>query len=309
MVTGKINPTATIVAQYPANCEVDAIEHDGKIYLPVMNLGEFTPTAGPAPSKDAPAEKPAPAKKPEPIAPAKETKTVTAGKTYTEEELMDMEVKDLLRLCKDFGIDPNATEGKNTNKKLRNLILDLQEGAGDAEPAPAKEGDDLPFSEEDPLYTKEVSELLEEFDSGSLNEKKVMEKIEALAGENEYNEKGVKDAFRKFVDDDSVDLMDTAREIAAALAPAEKKSAAKKSSRRAATKEEEPASKEPKGKLVEPDELEVGDRVAVWWDDDNQAWFTGEVSSIRRGKVTIAYDDETEGPIEDIHTKIKLLEK
>ena len=111
------------------------------------------------------------------------------------------------------------------------------------------------------------------------------------------------------MDDDTTDLMEIAREIAAALAPVEKKSAAKKSSRRTSTKEEEPASKEPKGKLVEPDELEVGDRVAVWWDDDNQTWFTGDVASIRRGKVTIAYDDETEGPIEDIHTKIKLLEE
>lgn len=307
MVTGKINPTATIVAQYPANCEVDAIQHDGKIYLPVMNLGEFTPTSGGG--KDAPAEKPAPAKKPVPTpAPAKEAAPAKAEKAYTEEELMDMEVKELLRICKDLGIDPNATEGKNTNKKLRNLILDVQEGvAGEA--APAKEDDDLPFSESDPLYTKEVAELLEEFDSGSLNEKKVIEKIEALAGENEYDEKAVKDAFRKFVDDDTTDLMEIAREIAAALAPVEKKSAAKKSSRRTSTKEEEPASKEPKGKLVEPDELEVGDRVAVWWDDDNQAWFTGEVANIRRGKVTIAYDDETEGPIEDIHTKIKLLEE
>ena len=93
MVTGKINPTATIVAQYPANCEVDAIQHDGKIYLPVMNLGEFTPTSGGG--KDAPAEKPAPAKKPVPTpAPAKEAAPAKAEKAYTEEELMDMEVKE-----------------------------------------------------------------------------------------------------------------------------------------------------------------------------------------------------------------------
>ena len=44
MVIGKIKPTATLVAQYPANCEVDAIEHDGRLFLPVVSLGAFTPT-------------------------------------------------------------------------------------------------------------------------------------------------------------------------------------------------------------------------------------------------------------------------
>lgn len=52
----------------------------------------------------------------------------TNEKKFTEKELMDMETSDLLDLCEDYGIDPNKFEGKNTNKKLRGLILDFQAG-------------------------------------------------------------------------------------------------------------------------------------------------------------------------------------
>ena len=42
MVIGKIKPTATIVAQFAAGVEVEAIQHEGKMYLPVVGMGEFS---------------------------------------------------------------------------------------------------------------------------------------------------------------------------------------------------------------------------------------------------------------------------
>lgn len=41
---------------------------------------------------------------------------------------MDMDVKELTKILKNgFKINPDDFDGKNTNKKLRNLILDAQE--------------------------------------------------------------------------------------------------------------------------------------------------------------------------------------
>ena len=41
MKIGKLKPTATIVAQFPANVEIEAISHEGKMFLPIMGMGEF----------------------------------------------------------------------------------------------------------------------------------------------------------------------------------------------------------------------------------------------------------------------------
>ena len=126
MVIGKIKPTATIVAQFAAGVEVDAIQHEGKMYLPVVGMGEFAttdtaPSASPAPSSSKPSA---------PAAKEKPTKEASAAKSYTKEGLMDMETKELMKICKnEFGIDPDDYDGKNTNKKLRDLILNAQEGA------------------------------------------------------------------------------------------------------------------------------------------------------------------------------------
>lgn len=68
----------------------------------------------------------------------------TGNKSYTEDEMMDMESDDLLDILKGFGINASHYSGKNTNKKLRTLILDYQsgkleepEGGEEAEQAPA----------------------------------------------------------------------------------------------------------------------------------------------------------------------------
>lgn len=294
MVIGKIKPTATIVAQFAAGVEVEAIQHEGKMYLPVVGMGEFST------KEDAPARPAAPA--PSKSAPAKE-KPATASKSYTKEELMDMESKELVKICKDeFGINPDDFDGKNTNKKLRDIILNAQKDGGakkgdDTEEKPAK-GEDTDDDDNNELVDQ-VAEILEDFDAGKKNKKKAISAICGLV--DDADEDAVTELVEKFEDDADADLDEMAEEIAKVLnGEKDEKPAPKKAPKRSPKKKDED--------LVAPEDLEVGDRVSVWWDDDNKEWFDGEVKSIKKGKVTIAYDDDTEEVIDpEVHTKIKRL--
>ena len=338
MVIGKIKPTATLVAQYPANCEVDAIEHDGRLFLPVVSLGAFTPTKEEDPKpvkKSAPtfeeatrepaAASPAPVSAPAPAASGVEVSeddTQDELPVYAERDLMEMPTKELLAICDKLGIDPDAQEGKNTNKKLRLLILDAQEGAKPApkpaaKPAPkpaakpvAKadddDTDDLPFEDSMPKpakkgkdFTHDVAKVLEAFDNGDMNEKKSLATIKEYAPSDDYDEEGVEKAFREFADNSEADIMEIAQQISDALNSQSGEEVAEVGSK-----------EEPAGELVEPSQLHVGDRVYVYWADEaNKCWYSGEVSAMRRGKPTIMYDDGTESMLGTHNTKIMLIEE
>lgn len=61
-------------------------------------------------------------------------------KKYTETQLRDMPVKELINILKkEFGVDPNDYDGKNSNKKLRDLILDAQTGTLNSTDSGSKE--------------------------------------------------------------------------------------------------------------------------------------------------------------------------
>lgn len=290
MVIGKIKPAATIVAQFAAGVEIDAIQHEGKMFLPVVTMGEFA-TKEDAPTHSAPKTTPA---KEEP-----KSETPTSTKSYTKDELMDMETKDLAKICKEeFGINPDDYDGKNTNKKLRDLILDAQKNGGAKK---VKENDEEsdestePDTESSDDLVSQIGELLEDFDAGKKNKKKTISAICDLV--DGADAEVVTELVEKFEDDADADLDEAAEKIAKALTTKEEKP--KKSAKRGKKKEED---------LVAPEDLEVGDRVSVWWDDDNQEWFDGEVKSIKKNKIVIAYDDDTEEAIDpEVHTKIKRL--
>lgn len=322
MVIGKIKPTATLVAQYPANCEVDAIEHDGRLFLPVVSLGAFTPTKEEDPK---PVKKSAPTfeeatREPAAVSPApavseaevSEDDTQDELPVYAERDLMEMPTKELLAICEKLGIDPDAQEGKNTNKKLRLLILDAQEGMKPAPKTTSKsvskaddDTDDLPFEDSMPKsaktkdFTHDVAKVLEAFDNGDTNEKKSLATIKGYAPSDDYDEEGVEKAFREFADNSEADIMDIAQQISDALNAQSGEEAA-----------EEGSKDEPAGELVEPSQLHVGDRVSVYWADEaNKCWYSGEVSAMRRGKPTIKYDDGTESMLGTHNTKIMLIEE
>lgn len=299
MTIGKMKPVATIVAQFAAGVEVEAIQHEGKVFLPVIGLGEFASKGDDAPERHTPSTA-APTSKDEDNGDA-----TTESKVYTEDELMDTDTKELVRICKEeFGIDPNDTEGKNTNKKLRKLILDAQENDEKTEKeAPTTKKSSKSDKEDegngDDDLTDKVADLLEDFDAGKKNKKKTIAAIVALC-DDDVDEDKVTELVEHFEEDADADLDETAKDIADVLNGEVEKKTTKKSPKRGKKKEDED--------LVDVDDLEVGDRVSVWWDDDNQEWFDGEVKSIKKGKVTIAYDDDTEDVIDpEVHTKIKRL--
>lgn len=306
---GKIKPIATIVAQFAAGVEVEAISHEGKVFLPVMNLsalvsGDDDVEDTPAPS--AGEDKPTPTTTKKGKTDKKSAAPVNdeGEDAYTEKELMDMPTKELIKILKDeFGIDPNEYDGKNTNKKLRDLILDAQEkgGAGDGDENNGDDGENGDENGDDEgSVADKVAELLEAYDAGEKNKKSVIAAIKKLSTED-YEEADVLDLIQEFDDNTEADIDEIAEKIARVLEG------------KKATKSKKAPKKSKKGDdeddLVEVSDLKVGDRVSVWWDDDNQDWFDGEVKSIKRGKVTIAYDDDTEDVIDpEVHTKIKLIE-
>jgi hypothetical protein len=302
MQLGKIKPTATIVAQFAAGVEIDAIQHEGKLFLPAIGMGDFvdTPVAGDKPTK-----------KSEPKhEDADEAPKSKATKTYTEDELMEMSTKDLLKMCKEMGIDPDETDGKNTNKKLRTLILEKQKEGDtdsdddeDADDAPDNDNDDNDGDEDTDELVGKVGDLLEDFDSGKKNRKKTLAALLKLS-DADPDEDDITVLLDEFEDDADADLDETAEKIAAVLQGKRPKKAEKKPAKKSKK------SKKEDEELVDPSDLEVGDRVSVWWDDDNKDWFEGEVKSIsKKGKVTIHYDDDTDDVLDpEVHTKIKRID-
>ena len=53
---------------------------------------------------------------------------------YSEAELMDMELNALINILKGYDVDPSKIDGKNTNRKLRLLILEQQANVGEQAP-------------------------------------------------------------------------------------------------------------------------------------------------------------------------------
>lgn len=300
MVIGKIKPSATLVAQFPAGVEVDAIQHEGRIFMPVVSMGEFATTEEPAPAKK---DEPAPSKPAAPASEGKSAKTASSGKTYTEDELMEMDTKSLLKMCKEMGIDPDATDGKNTNKKLRTLILSAQEEGGDGD---NNEETEETASEENSELVEQVGEILEDFDAGKKNKKKTISAIVALG--EDVDADAVTELVEGFEDDADADIDDVAKKIADVISGGAEESEEEEEEKPAKKSPKKGGKKEPKEELVDVADLEVGDRVSVYWNDENKDWFDGEVKSIKKGKVVIAYDDDTEEPIDpEVHTKIKRL--
>jgi hypothetical protein len=291
MVFGKIKPVATIVAQFAAGVEVECIQHEGKMFMPVI-AGDFDTVDDGKKIEDSPAPKKSAPK------PAPQEEEAADEKVYTEDELMDMDVKELTKILKnDFKINPDDFDGKNTNKKLRNLILDAQEKGGDnSSDAEAEDGSD------DELIDN-IADVLEDFDSGKKNKKKAVAAIIAFAeNEDDVDATAVSEALSDFEDDEKASIDVMAEQIAKLLTKKKGKSTAAKSKKKPA---------EPEGEDVEIDDLEKGDLVAVYWDDEEtKGWFNGKVSSIKKGIVKVKYDDGSEDDLDpEVHTKIRRLEE
>lgn len=117
--------------------EQKAIRDGGDLYVCVQSEEGLDSEDEPAPKK---ASEPAPARaEAKAEAPAPATPQATGGQ-LTEAQMMEMPTGELLDICDELGINPDSYEGKNTNKKVRLLILDhyANGGAETAQPAPAR---------------------------------------------------------------------------------------------------------------------------------------------------------------------------
>lgn len=143
MKKSTIKLVAGAIFQFQAGAEVETITTaDGVFYKVADSDGAEVVT------EEQPTNK-----KSEPKAEAKEEEVEVVKETakksdnYTKDELFNMEVKELKNILKDLGVNPDDFDGKNTNKKLRDLILDAQ--AGKLEPTKEDDSDVVDDTEEE----------------------------------------------------------------------------------------------------------------------------------------------------------------
>jgi hypothetical protein len=249
---------------------------------------------------------------PKPKAKAAEPKTKAAPveekeedeQVYSEADLKEMDVKALMQICKERGIEVPA-EGKNTNAKLRNLILAAQDGADDEEAEEEAPKSKKASAGKATSLRDKVLDVLEQLDSADITEAKAVKSIVELS--EEADEKAVKKIIKSFLDDDKMDIEEVADNIVASFEGGEddEEEEAPKSKKKDAKKKD---ADEEEGEEVDPAELQKGDKVSVFWKSYKE-WFNGEVVSTRGG-VKVKYDED--GAIEMLDAeetpKVKLLE-
>lgn len=128
MKKSTIKLVAGAIFQFQAGSEVETITTaDGVFYKVADSNGEEVVADAPKEAKAEPKASSNPTKE------EAESEEEDTDKVYTKDELFGMEVKELKKVLAEKGIDPNNFDGKNTNKKLRDLILDAQAGKLDTD--------------------------------------------------------------------------------------------------------------------------------------------------------------------------------
>ena len=122
----KVTLTAQTILQLEAGTH-EAVRDGGNLYVLLQQEEGFAdtqeePSSPKKATSEAPKTTPAPQTAKEETAVAETSED--SSENWTEEDMMNMHSDDLLAECKKLGIDPNKSDGKNTNKKLRTLILD-----------------------------------------------------------------------------------------------------------------------------------------------------------------------------------------
>jgi hypothetical protein len=304
----KFTPKVSVVASMAAGVETEVIiDENGIMYTPFGDVSAFSNAVKAAPSS-APASSGAKAGKDvdDDDAPKASAAKTSASKVYTEEELMDMDAKkDLEPMCHKLGIDI-PEEGKNTNAKLRKLILAHQKENGSS--APKEEPKETPKTGRGAAKATsakssvdKISEILEQVDDEKMTQEEGEEAVLELTDSKELK-KAVRKIYNTFIDDNTLEIADVAKDIAKVIDVTATEETPK--SGRGAAKAA------PSKKIVTEDfdeNLEVGNKVSVFWKEEDE-WFEGEVASIsKKGIVEIDYEDGTSSELDDNNTKVKIL--
>lgn len=341
----QFTPAGTVIVQLPAGVTATCLQDtDGTMYVPMMQIAASTTVEKEVVEEAAPVAKSkkteaAPLKKV--VAPvdedddeeADEDDATAPVKQYTAKELKAIDNKETLLKILDNRLDPADTEGKNTSEKYRRLILLAQEEAGDDEeevPAPKKvvkaaaapvaakskkaaavveEDEDEDEAADEQSVTSQIEEVLTSFDAQDITLKKAVVRIMKFATKKGANEAKVTKLLSAFEKDNDSDTEETAAAIAAEISDEKPAKAAKPvaKTKKAApvVEEDEDDDDEEEGEIVEISELAKGDSVAVFWVKMDE-WYTGTVASVKKGVVTVDYEDETSEILDaDAHTEIR----
>jgi hypothetical protein len=277
----KITLTGALVVQFLAETVIEGLRdpETGAIYVPMNSSLSIEGAKEVSPVAETRAEAPAATSKPASTK-AAPTKPAATGKTYTEDELMEMDVKELEKLCVKMDIDPSSTPGKNTNKKLRLLILEKQEGGEEPEEEEVPEGEEIDRTK--------VLKVFKELSDVDIDANKAITRLTNLGVNPETAKKVVKKftSDSEMTEDDAADLV-----IPESDEPEEKPTRKGPGSGKAKS--------QPKEELIEDfADLEEEDKVKVWW-ESQQDYFTGVVSKVNKKGVYVTYDADGEEEILD----------
>lgn len=333
-------PTVTTILHIAAGQQIDAFVHEGKVFVeyptPAGIIGaedtdsdevevEKTATATTATKSkvEETATKARANKKEEDEVRKVASAKASTSKLYTEEELMNVEdypVKRLLEILDKMGVEV-PKEGKNTNKKLRLLILEAQEGAEteeeEEEETPAPKGkastkstskkEEVADEEEEEDEEEVLTDIFTRLEDEEIDEKAAVKELVDFG----YEKKDATEMVDEFLDgEDTVeefvaDLLADDEEDEEEVEEEEEPAPAKKG--KAAATTTKATTKKSAEKEVAIADLKVGDKVSVYFESEED-FVKGEVVSSKRGKVTVQFEDDTEEILDaEENSKILLL--
>lgn len=126
-------PKATVLLQFQAGVEVEAVVVDGTMYVPLVTLPVLSKESEtPEETIKNPAHIEASGGKPE-------------LKVYTSDQLLEMDADVIAKMIKEAGGNPDEGGTKKTNKKMRLMYLEMLEKHGSAEESEESEESDDEF--------------------------------------------------------------------------------------------------------------------------------------------------------------------
>lgn len=301
-----ITAQAALIVQIAAGTEVEAIVHGGLLYVPVMSYPDVegtSDTAAPSAPKGSTSKPAAPAKPASKPVAAKAP--AAADDLPSLKEMQAMTLPDLLALAKREDIDVEAlkAEHKVTRWSVVTLSKALDEAFADSDGADVgkkamtvTKGGKANSADPD---KEEFDAIFNDLDGNAITEDEAVARLTTLCD----NEDVASQIVGTFMDNDKLTIDELYDEYQEALeGGSKKKSTPAKSSSKPAGKSAAPA-KSPvgkgKSKAVEPEDLEEGDKIRGFWDNED-AWFEGEVVGIDSESALpiIAWEDETEGVLD-----------
>lgn len=278
MKKGTIQSASGIILNFAPNQEAEVIEFEGKLFI------EFQTVTIQGVEKDLPPGSAMTERK----APVEQKLAKTADfEVLTEEDMMSMEVAELTVICKQRGIEIPDDGKRNTNAKVRKLILAWQEENEGGAPATPAKSSAAPAESSGPDL-KKVTNVFTRLDSGSVKAKVAVEELVDLG----VDESAAKNAVQRFADDDKL----TAGEMANELCGGEETSSAAPKAK----------AKGKKIETVEIEDLQKGDEITAYWEDLEEDW-NGTVTSTRGGVVSVKWSDGDTSELDpDNHTNIRL---